>query len=859
MLYLVDQKQPDCLNCAFDPPGPTFRHEMYEPYKADRGEMPDELVPQIPKIQYVLEALGIPVVSLPGYEADDVLATIARQCDENGIQCFLVSGDKDCRQLITDNVVVYNIRKDEVFHAERLRQEWGIRPNQVVDFQSLVGDNVDNVPGVPSIGPKTAQALLQQYETLEGLFAHLSEVKGAKQQKLIEGREQAFLSRELVRLNDHLPLAINWAASRVGPFDNARLAELFRELGFRSLRERFASQVAVLPAEPVEVSYTLVNTPDRLHELVAQLSRQDRISLDTETTHLMPRWAEIVGYSFAWKPGQAYYVPVRGPADAQVIDPQAALDALRPVLENPNIRKVGQNLKYDMIVLRAAGVQLAGVGFDTIIASYLLEAGDRTHNLDEIAKRYLGHETIKIGELIGRGKDQLRMDQVPLALITDYAAEDADIPLRLEPIFAKRLAEAELSVLNETLEVPLIEVLAELEYNGVRVDLDRLAELSARYGQRMVELEKEIEELAGHPLNIASPKQLAQVLFQELKLPVVKKAKTGPSTDAKVLEELAVHHPLPRKIVDYRQFAKLKNTYVDALPALVHPQTGRVHCSFNQVVAATGRLSSSDPNLQNIPVRTQEGREIRSAFLPGEMGWKLLAADYSQIELRVLAHFTNDAALCEAFAGDEDIHVRVASEVYDVPPGFVTPEMRRSAKAVNFGVIYGQSAFGLGKALGIPKQEAAQFIDNYFARYRGVEDFVFRTLYDCRADGYVKTILGRRRAIEGIRYVDLSAGDEARRRRRQLTLPERTAVNTVIQGSAADLIKLAMVAIHGRLARDDLHARMLLQIHDELVFEAPADEVGALAELVREEMTGVLRLHVPLKVDVAWGDNWAQT
>jgi DNA polymerase-1 len=449
------------------------------------------------------------------------------------------------------------------------------------------------------------------------------------------------------------------------------------------------------------------------------------------------------------------------------------------------------------------------------------------------------------------------MDEVPLEEIAAYAAEDADIPLRLFPLLRGRLADAELTSLNDTLEVPLLEVLAELEYWGVRVNAARLAELSTRYGRRMDELQVEIEALAGHPLNIASPKQLAQVLFDELKLPVIRKTKTGPSTDAAVLEELAAHHPLPAKIVEYRQFAKLKNTYVDALPALIHPATGRVHCCFNQVVAATGRLSSSEPNLQNIPIRTEEGREIRSAFIPGETGWKLLTADYSQIELRVLAHFSQDATLLDAFARDEDIHARVASEVFDVPLGFITPAMRRSAKAVNFGVIYGQSAFGLAKSLGISKAEAAQFISDYFARYRGVEDFMFQTLYDCRRQGFVKTILGRRRAIDGVRYVDLSASDSARARRRQLTLPERTAVNTVIQGSAADLIKLAMLAIHRRLRQGAIRARMLLQIHDELVFEVPAEETETLAEIVRHEMSAVLPLSVPLKVDVAWGDNWA--
>jgi len=488
----------------------------------------------------------------------------------------------------------------------------------------------------------------------------------------------------------------------------------------------------------------------------------------------------------------------------------------------------------------------------------LLDAGDRNHSLDTLASRYLNHTTIKIDELIGKGRSQRRMDEVSVAKVTPYAAEDADIPLRLMPLLSDRLEEASLSTLNDDVEVPLISVLADMEFLGVRIDPARLVDLSGRYGTRLSELDQEIEELAGHSLNIASPKQLAQVLFHELGLPVVKKTKTGPSTDADVLEQLAAMHPLPAKIVEYRQFAKLKNTYVDALPAMIHPRSGRVHASFNQVVAATGRLSSSDPNLQNIPIRTAEGREIRSAFIPGEPGWKLLSADYSQIELRVLAHFCQDDALINAFANDEDIHTLVASQVFGVQMEDVSPEQRRSAKAVNFGIIYGQSPFGLAKSLGISQDEAAAFIDEYFAKYPGVGAFFDSTLADCFRRGFVSTILGRRRAIQGVRSPESFALASQKAGRRQLILPERTAVNTVIQGSAADLIKLAMIAIHRRLKSDTLASRMILQIHDELVFEAPHDEIDLLGRLVQNEMQNVLSLRVPLKVDVKWGDNWAE-
>ncbi|MCI0492734.1 MAG: DNA polymerase I, partial [Planctomycetes bacterium] len=759
-----------------------------------------------------------------------------------------------------DHVAIYNIRKNQMFDAAALREEWSIRPDQVVDFQALVGDQVDNVPGVPTIGPKTAQTLLATYGTLDEVLAHSSEVPGAKGKKLVEGRESALLSRELVRLDRHVPIEPDWAAARIGGMDPQRLVALFSEFGFRTFAERAARLTRTTPVPPRRspAGYQLVDTTAMLAELVAKLSEQELISVDTETTHVQPRWAEIVGYSFSCRPGEAFYVPVRGPAGQAVLEPRRTIESLRPILENPRIGKVGQNLKYDMIVLRGAGVQMRGVVFDTMVASYLLDAGARNHSLDVLAKRYLNHTTIKIDELIGRGKLQKRMDEVPVVDVANYAAEDADIPLRLKPLLAERLEETGLTRLNETVEVPLIAVLVKMEFHGVRVDPACLADLSVRYGERLSQLEREIEDLAGHPLNIASPKQLAEVLFHELGLPVLKKTKTGPSTDAEVLDQLAEKHALPAKIVEYRQFAKLKNTYVDALPMLIHPQTGRVHASFNQVVTATGRLSSSEPNLQNIPIRTEEGREIRAAFVAGEPGWKLLAADYSQIELRILAHFCEDEVLCEAFARDEDIHTLVASQVFGVASDEVSSVMRRHAKAVNFGIIYGQSPFGLAKSLGISQEEAATFIDGYFARYRGVGEFFDRTLGDCYRQGYVTTTLGRRRVIEGVRSPSLLAAATEKAGRRPLNLPERTAVNTVIQGSAADMIKLAMIAIDRRLHEEAFQARMILQIHDELVFESPPNEIDRLAQLVQNEMRTVLTLRVPLKVDVMWGDNWAE-
>ncbi|REK05556.1 MAG: DNA polymerase I [Planctomycetota bacterium] len=848
MLYLLEEKKPDYLFVAFDASERTFRHEVYEEYKAHRDEMPVDLVPQYEHIRRMLEGLGVPILEIEGYEADDLLATIAREANEQQGNCFLVTGDKDARQLITERVKVYNVRKNEVYDAAALKKDWGVRPEQVVDFQALVGDSVDNVPGVPLVGPKLAGEYLQKFDSLDNLLAHTDELpKGKRRENLIAHREQALMSRQLVALDRHVPVEIDWSAARVSGVDRPSLEALFNELGFNTFAQKFASLPQRKDESRWQVDYQAITTPERLTWLVEQLEAQKAFSFDTETTDRQPRFAEIVGYSFAWQEGQAYYVPVRAPEGEPQLEPQGTLEALRGLLENPAIEKLGQNLKYDIVVLRSAGVELAGARFDTMIASYLLDAGERNHGLDELAVRYLGHQNTKIAELIGTGRNQKQMDEVPLEEITHYAAEDADVPLRLQPLLAARLGEAGLEKLFDEVEMPLAEVLAEMEFLGIKVDTALLHDLSNQYGEVMQRVEREIYEIAGREFNIGSPKQLAQILFEEHQLPVLKRTKSGGSTDADVLEELAKSHPLPAKIVEYRQYAKLKSTYVDALPQLVHPDTGRVHTSFNQVVAATGRLSSHDPNLQNIPVRSQRGREIRAAFLPGQPGWKLLAADYSQIELRVLAHFSQDPTLCAAFENDEDIHARVASEVYGVPLDEVTGDMRRSAKAVNFGVIYGQSPFGLAKQLDIEKSAAADFIDAYFERHRGVEEFLASILEACPQNGYVSTILGRRRAIRGIRRVTS----------RQRNLPERTAINTVIQGSAADLIKLAMKNIHRRLRDENSPARMLLQIHDELVFEVPAEALEQTSALVAEEMSGAMKLTVPLKVDLKAGDNWA--
>ncbi|PHS17669.1 MAG: DNA polymerase I [Blastopirellula sp.] len=859
VVNLIREKKPDYFLCAYDLPGPTFRHDLYGDYKVNRSEMPEDLVPQIPAIEEMLGALNIPVISHENHEADDVLATLAKMVDEQGGKCVVVTSDKDCRQFITENVQLYNIRKHLIYDAESLKQDWGIRPDQVVDFQSLVGDSVDNVPGVPLFGPKLAKELLLKFDTLDQVLENADSISGKKRKEnLINGKEDALMSRTLVKLVDDLPLEIDWDACRISPVNQEAVEGLCRDYAFRSLSQQLLAIGSsgagdkVAPETEWESDYTTIETEEQLDELVALLSEQTQIAVDTETTSTNPRWADIVGYSFSWAPTKACYIPVRAPEGDVCLDPVKTLETLRPILENPNIEKIGQNLKYDMVVLRSAGCEMQGVTFDTMVAHYLLEAGARSHGLDELSRRYLGHETLKISDLIGKGKNQITMDQVPVELVSPYAAEDADVPIRLLPILGEKLQSEALDDLFTNVEIPLIDTLVEMEFNGISIDTERLAQLSKDFTARMDQLESEIYMLAGHEFNIASPKQLGKILFEELELPVIKKTKTGASTDAEVLDQLAHLHDLPAKIIEYRQYAKLRNTYVDALPLLICEKTGRIHTSFNQVVAATGRLSSNEPNLQNIPVRTQEGRDIRSAFLAGHEGWHLLAADYSQIELRVLAHFSKDETMMASYMNNEDIHASVAAEVYNVSLDEVTTDQRRSAKAINFGVIYGQSPFGLAKSLNIDKDEAYGFIDSYFKRYPGVDEFMEHVLVECQKDGFVRTALGRRRQVDGVR-----SPHKRDRTKRQLTMPERTAINTVIQGSAADIIKLAMLKVHARLQKENSPAKMLLQIHDELLFESPQEYLPELASLVREEMSAAYELIVPLVVDVKSGINWA--
>jgi DNA polymerase-1 len=911
-LLFLRSLRPTYLLCAFDRSEPTFRSALYPEYKANRGEMPNDLQLQLPLIDQALEALGVPAVSVAGYEADDVLATVALAGAGRGLDVFVCTSDKDCRQLISDRVRLYNLRKREEFGAAELLADWGVTPEQVVDLQALVGDSVDNVPGVPGIGVKTGAQLLQAFGTLENVLANVEKISGLKRRENLRAAGPTVaLSRQLVRLATDVPVELDWDAWRVRQPDTERLLALCQEWGFQSLASQVraaarpakaapvqkqlfadgeelfpfganaeAEAEAEQPAKPAaaarpggrdgwQATYSLVDTPEKFDDFLLRLSEQKRFAFDLETTSLQPLEAEVVGLAFSWHEGEGWYLPVRGPEGSAVLDAQATLARLRPLLEDPAVAKVNQNIKYDLLVLRAQDVNVRGVVGDPMVADYLLHAGERSHNLEDLARRYFNHQVTPITDLIGKKtkkQPQLRMDQVPTERVAAYAGEDADVAWRLcsrlEPLLeqpVRGMGEgAPLRKLYDELEVPLIEVLAELEFNGVRLDVPLLERLSAEMGEQLRGIEQEIYQLAGHEFNIGSLPQLRKVLFEELKLPV--QGKTGitgvPSTDQESLEKLAaLDHAaaaLPRKLLEHRQIAKLKGTYVDALPAMVNKKTGRIHASFNQTVAATGRLSASDPNLQNVPVRREMGQQIRQAFL-AEPGWTLLTADYSQIELRLLAHFCGDEALRRAFAEDRDVHAAVAAQVFGVAEAEVTPGQRRMAKTVNFGVIYGISPAGLGTRLHISREEASRFIAAYFARYPKVGEYQARLLADCRRTGYVTTILGRRRRFDPTAIRTTSSYQDRNQ-------AEREAINMEVQGSAADLIKQAMLNVFRRLRRERLRARMLLQIHDELVFEAPPEELAGLAALVREEMTRpverALGLEVPLRVDLAAGPNW---
>lgn len=844
LLKIINQQQPDYLAIAFDRKEPTFRHKQYAEYKAHRPPMPEELVPQIPYIKQVVKGLNIPILELAGYEADDIIGTLAKKAELTKIQTVIVTGDKDLFQLLDENIVVYDELKNIWYDPDRVREKFGVGVEQLTDVFALAGDSSDNIPGVPGIGLKTAARLINEFDNLDNLLKNTRRVKGQKSRENLEAyADKAILSKSLVTLHTKVPLDVKLTDFTRQEPNSAQLIELFKELEFHSLIKEFS------PQSQTEAKYHTVLTAEQFAELVEKLRSAPAFAVDLETTGKNPHKAQIVGISFCLDLDAAYYIPV-GHSYLGVpkqLTLKHVLDTLRPILTDTEIKKYGQNIKYDAIVLYRAGVKLAGIDFDTMLASYLLNPSKRTHSLGDLTLEHLNRKMTTYKEVVGTGAKEINFAQVDIPTATDYSAEDAEVTFALVQVFAPRLKEAGLEELFYRMELPLVEVLIKMELCGVRIDPDVLSEMSKDLSIQLDQLSLDIYRLSGEEFNIDSPRQLGGILFEKMGLPAIKRTKTGYSTDTSVLKDLAMLHELPAKLLDYRHLKKLKSTYVDALPVLINPQTGRLHTSFNQTITATGRLSSSAPNLQNIPIRTEYGRSIRRAFIPDE-GCMLLTADYSQIELRILAHMSGDEGLISAFLKGDDIHKRTAAEVFGVEPGDVTAEMRRQAKVINFGILYGMSAYGLANDLKVGQREAQAYINQYFDRYSKVKEFIDSLIGQAKQNGYISTLFDRRRYIPEL----------ASKNRNIRQFGERTAINSPIQGTAADIIKLAMISIHQKLPQKSLKTRMILQVHDELIFEVPEAELPAVRELVTHEMEQVIPLDVPLVVNIKTGTNWAE-
>ncbi len=869
LLNVLRNEQPDYLAITFDvSDSTTLRKGWYPEYKANRDRSPEDLHQQFVRVREVIDALKIPIFELEGYEADDLIATIAERLAGQPVELRIASKDKDLHQILSPTVKLWDPSKGDLLDDELLRLEKGYGPESAVEIQTLVGDSTDNIPGAAGVGVKTAVKLIDQYGTAEAVIANAADLTPKLRENLLAHARQMDLTRRLVTLDRHAPVAFELESCALATPEPGPVLSLFDELGFRTFGEQYkelagqlggatAAQQAASAAQSSGTETRVVTTEQQLAQFVQLLAQQPAFALDTETTGLLAVDADVVGYVFSWRAGEGWYIPVRGndpgpeSAGLAYLDPELVARALRPVLEDPKSLKVGQNLKYDINVLRRAGIELAGPRFDTMVAAALLHPERRTNNMDDLACDLLGLKTTPISELIGKGKTQLSMLDVPLPQVADYAAEDADVTWRLyERLKADLEGQDEaMRRLFTEVEMPLVDVLAAMEREGVQLDAGMLADYSEALTVRLAELRENLFAAAGTEFNPDSPKQLGEILFDKLGLPVIKKTKTGRSTDAEVLERLASEsdHPLPQLLLEYRELNKLLGTYVQPLPSYLARSTGRLHASFHQTGAATGRLSSSDPNIQNIPIRTEAGREIRRAFRAGE-GRSLITADYSQVELRMLAHFSQDEELARAFRDGLDIHTYVASQIFEVPLEEVDSDQRRVAKTVNFGIIYGQSAFGLARTLRIPQKEAATFIGAYKERYLGLDRFLQQCVAEAEEKGYVTTILGRRRAIDDIRSRNFNL--------RQLG--ERLAINTVIQGSAADLIKVAMVRLLARLGSEHEGARLLIQVHDELVLEAPSSEAQAVLGTTVDVMTNAMQLSVPLKVDAAIGPNWLE-
>lgn len=855
LLKILREHEPSHIVMVFDAKGKTFRDDLYPEYKANRDETPADLLTQFPLIDELVDAFNIPILRVPGVEADDVMGTLAVIAEEQGITPTLVTGDKDMLQCVTDTVRVSDPSKGDNgkwYAPDDVVERYGVPPQHVIDVLGLMGDSADNVPGVRGIGEKTAKKLLEKYKTIDGVYENIEDLKGKQKEKLIEDKEKAYLSLELVTIKTDVELDHDLELFLRKEFDHKQLSDMFAKFEFRGLTAEFLpEEEKALEAE--ERDYQLVQTSAKLKSVIKEMKASKSFAIDTETTSVDPMLAELVGISLSCKSHTGYYIPVAHTQDDLLSEPLDSMipmaelkKTLGPLLADPKIGKTGHNIKYDAIILENAGLPLDGITLDTMIASYLTDPSRVRHNLTEVSLKYLRCEMIPISDLIGKGSKAITFDKVPLDAACEYAAEDADITWRLSAIFQKSLKEQGLEDLFTEVELPLLHVLLRMEMRGIAIDPGVFEGLQSEIEQRLAALETEIHDLAGGPFQINSPKQLQKVLFEDLGLPPKKKTKTGYSTDVTVLEELAHEHPLPEKMLEFRMLEKLRNTYVIALPTMVNPKTGRIHTSFNQAVAATGRLSSSGPNLQNIPVRTDMGRRLREGFVPGAPDMKLISADYSQIELRLLAHLTGDEALTQAFHDDRDIHADTAARVFGVALDDVDGEMRRQAKAVNFGVVYGISAFGLARNLGIPNKEAARFIDNYFKQYPGVRTWIDKTIADAKENGFVTTMLNRRRFIPEINGSDVQSRKGA----------ERIAMNTPVQGTAADIIKIAMIRVDEALRESEAH--LLVQVHDELLIETPENEAESVAAEVRTIMESALQLSVPLKVDVGIGNHWAE-
>jgi DNA polymerase-1 len=880
ILGLIQRQRPDMLAVAMDSKAPTFRSEIYPEYKAQRPPMPDDMPVQISRIEEILQAMKIPVLRLDGFEADDIIGTLAKKAAADGYDCLICSGDKDMLQLLDDRISTFDIKTDTRTDVVTMVEQMGVTPAQFLDCLALQGDTSDNVPGIPDVGPKTALDWIRQYGSIENLLQHIDEIKTKRGDKLRKYKDSLALSKKLVTIDCDIPVGIDYDDLALKEFDREKLAGIFAELGF----SRLLTQLGLAGEKPAEKppakhlsarrtadlaprlgprlagtltrgsgsktvghDYRLVDTQEKFDGFLPELKKQKLFAIDTETTSIHAMRADLVGISFSWKEHTGYYLPVKAPLGTKHLDIGVVQRELAPILADENIKKVGQNIKYDMLVLQNAGMPIKGIHFDTMVASYCLDPQRSSHSLDQMALDFLNYESIPISALIGKGKDQLTFDMVDTAAACEYSAEDADITFRLYNYLKSRLEkEPLLKKLFEEVEMPLVSVLAAMEHNGVSLDTALLRMMSGVLTEELKQVTDQIYGHAGCVFNIDSPKQLSEILFDRLGLKSARIGKAGRSTDAAVLEELRGEHPIIEPILQHRMLSKLRNTYVDKLGSLINPRTGRVHASFNQTITATGRLSSSDPNLQNIPIRTEIGSKVRSAFIPKDKSDCILSADYSQIELRLLAHFSKDQALMAAFAADQDIHRFVASQIYNVPIDVVTGEMRSRCKAVNFGIIYGQGAFGLSRSIGISQTEAKRFIDDYFARYSSIRKFMDDCIASAKRTGYAETILHRRREIPNL-------SSKSSRKRSQA---ERLAVNTVIQGSAADLIKIAMASIQRKIEKDNLPVKMILQVHDELVFELPAAQAGKHAEWIRKEMADAIALDVPLKVDVACGPTW---